>query len=71
MTSNADRMGRRHAPVAFTERGVAMLSRALSSERAVLVNIEIMRACVQLRRLLASNAGLARRLDAREKTYDA
>jgi hypothetical protein len=71
VTSKADRMGLRHAPMAFTEQGVAMLSSVLNSERAILVNIEIMRAFVQLRRLLASNAELARRLDALEKKYDA
>jgi hypothetical protein len=66
-----DRMGLRHPPMAFTERGVAMLSSVLNSERAILVNIEIMRAFVQLRRMLASNTELARRLDALEKRYDA
>jgi hypothetical protein len=71
VTSNADRMGLRHAPMAFTEQGVAMLSSVLNSERAVLVNIEIMRAFVRLRRMLASNAELARRLDTLEKKYDA
>jgi len=58
VTSNG-RGGRRYAPYAFTEQGVAMLSSVLRSRRAVLVNIEIMRA----RRLLASNAALARKLE--------
>lgn len=58
-------------PFAFTEQGVAMLSSVLNSERAVKVNIDIMRAFVRLRRLLASNAELARKLDALEKKYDA
>ena len=49
--------GRRYAPYAFTEQGVAMLSSVLRSERAVLVNIEIMRAFVQLRQMLASSRG--------------
>jgi hypothetical protein len=71
VTSNADRMGLRHPPMAFTEQGVAMLSSVLNSERAILVNIEIMRAFVRLRRMLASNADLARRLYALEKKYDA
>src|SRR5262245_13174006 len=62
--------GRRYAPYAFTEQGVAMLSSVLRSERAVLVNIEIMRAFVRMRQLLAANADLARRLDALEKRYD-
>jgi len=47
-----------------------MLSTVLNSERAVLVNIEIMRAFVKLRQMLASNAELARRLDELERKYD-
>ncbi len=70
-TSNAGRGGRRYAPYAFTEQGVAMLSGLLNSPRAVAVNIEIMRAFVRLRQMLASNAGLARKLDALEQKYDA
>jgi hypothetical protein len=62
---------RRAAPYAFTEQGVAMLSSVLKSKRAVQVNIEIMRAFVRLRKMLASHADLARRLDALEKRYDA
>jgi hypothetical protein len=62
--------GRRHPPYAFTEQGVAMLSSVLRSNRAVQVNVEIMRAFVRLRRILAENAGLARRLDDLEKKYD-
>ena len=58
-------------PYAFTEQGVAMLSSVLNSERAIKVNIEIMRAFVRLRRILASNVDLARKLDALEKKYDA
>jgi hypothetical protein len=62
--------GRRHAPYAFTEQGVAMLSSVLRSKRAVQVNVEIMRTFVRLRRILAENAGLAQRLDELEKKYD-
>jgi len=62
--------GRRHAPYAFTEQGVAMLSSVLRSKRAIQVNIAIMRAFVQLRELIASNKGLARRLNELEKRYD-
>jgi hypothetical protein len=58
-------------PYAFTEQGVAMLSSVLNNERAINVNIEIMRTFVRLRRILASHAGLARKLDALEKKYDA
>jgi len=57
-------------PYAFTEQGVAMLSSVLNSERAIKVNIEIMRAFVRLRRILASHADLARKLDSLEKKYD-
>jgi hypothetical protein len=60
----------RYRPYAFTEQGVAMLSSVLRSERAVLVNVEIMRAFVRMRQLLTANADLARRLDALEKQYD-
>ena len=62
---------RKYLPYVFTEQGVAMLSSVLRSERAVQVNIEIMRAFVRLRQMLASHAGLARKLAALEKKYDA
>jgi hypothetical protein len=62
--------GRRYAPYAFTEQGVAMLSTVLRSPTAVRVNIEIMRAFVRLRQMLASHAELSRKLDAIEKKYD-
>jgi hypothetical protein len=63
--------GRRYPPYAFTEQGVAMLSSVLRSQRAVQVNIEIMRAFIRLRQMLASHVELARKLDALEKKYDA
>lgn len=69
--SKPGRGGRRTLPYVFTEQGVAMLSSVLNSERAVQVNIAIMRAFVRLRRMLASHADLARRLDGLEKKYDA
>jgi len=62
---------RRAMPYAFTEQGVAMLSSVLKSERAVQVNIAIMRAFVKLREMIASHKDLAKRLDALEKKYDA
>jgi DNA-binding PadR family transcriptional regulator len=58
------------AVYAFTEQGVAMLSGVLNSERAIQVNIAIMRAFVQLRQLLASHSDLARKLAAMENKYD-
>jgi hypothetical protein len=62
--------GRRYRSHAFTEQGVAMLSSVLRSPRAILVNIEIIRAFVRLRRMLDSNRELARRLTALEQKYD-
>lgn len=58
-------------PYAFTEQGVAMLSSVLRSERAAVVNIEIMRAFVKLREMLRTDAGLAAKLAALERRYDA
>ena len=62
--------GRRTAPYAFTEQGVAMLSSVLRSSRAVKVNVEIIRAFVRLRRMLESHADLARKLETLERKYD-
>lgn len=61
---------RKYSPYAFTEQGVSMLSSVLRSGRAIHVNIEIMRAFVRLRQMLASNAELSRKLVALEKKYD-
>jgi hypothetical protein len=57
-------------PYAFTEQGVAMLSSVLRSDRAIAVNIEIMRAFVRLKLELCANAVLARKLDALEGSCD-
>ena len=62
--------GRRHPPYAFTEQGVAMLSSVLNSERAIRVNIQIMRAFVNLRRIGLTYVGLKRKIEAMEKKYD-
>jgi hypothetical protein len=70
VTSKNDKMGLRHAPMAFTEQGVAMLSSVLNSERAIEVNIQIMRAFVKLRQMLATHADLAKKLEALENKYD-
>ena len=69
--TSSDWGGRRYPPYAFTEQGVAMLSSVLRSQRAIQVNIEIMRAFIRLRQMLASHVELARKLDALEKKYDA
>lgn len=66
----SSRGGRRFAPYVFTEQGVAMLSSVLGSERAIAINIEIMRAFVKLRELLVSNKELARRFDQLEARVD-
>jgi len=70
VTSNRDKMGLRYKPMAFTEQGVAMLSSVLNSNRAIEVNIAIMRAFVQLRKMISSHADLERKLVALEKKYD-
>ena len=71
VTSKGSWGGRRSLPYAFTEQGVAMLSSVLRSPRAVMVNVEVMRAFVRLRGMLATNADLAWKLTALEKNYDA
>jgi hypothetical protein len=68
--SKIGRGGRRYAPYAFTEQGVAMLSSVLNSERAIAVNIEIMRTFVRMRELLASNKVLAKRFAQLEARLD-
>jgi hypothetical protein len=70
VTSKIGRGGRRYRPYVFTEQGVAMLSSVLNSERAVQVNIAIMRAFVRLREMVGSNKELATKLEALEKKYD-
>ncbi|MBI3558748.1 MAG: ORF6N domain-containing protein [Deltaproteobacteria bacterium] len=63
------RGGRRYPPFVFTEQGVAMLSSVLNSERAVLVNIEIMRAFVMIREVMLGNRELTQRLTELERKY--
>ena len=67
VTSSRKYRGKRYRPYAFTEQGVAMLSSILNSERAVKVNIAIMRAFVRLREVLETNRELARKFDELEK----
>lgn len=69
-TSVLSKGGRRYMPFAFTEQGVAMLSSVLKSDRAIVVNIEIMRAFVSLREILMTNKNIVSRLDAMQKKYD-
>jgi ORF6N domain len=70
VTSKLQHGGRRYTPYVFTEQGVAMLSSVLNSERAIAINIEIMRAFVKLRDLLSSNRELARRFAQLETRLD-
>jgi hypothetical protein len=70
IVTSKGRGGRRTAPYAFTEHGVAMLSSVLRSERAVEINIEVIRAFVKLRQLVVSNSELANRLNHLEQRYD-
>ena len=60
----------KYRPYAFTEHGILMLSSVLKSERAIQVNIEVMRTFVRLRRMLASNSELAKKLEDLERKYD-
>jgi hypothetical protein len=66
--SNKSRGGRQKRPYVFTEHGVLMLSSVLNSERAITVNIHIMRIFVKLRELALTHKELAQRLDELEKT---
>lgn len=69
-TSNAGRGGRRYLPFAFTEQGVTMLACILNSSIAVDVNIQIVRAFVQIRRFGLSVVDLKRKIDSMERKYD-
>jgi len=69
-TSRGAHGGRRYAPYAFTEQGIAMLSSVLRSSRAVQVNVAIMRTFVRIREMLATHEELRRKVDEMEKRYD-
>jgi hypothetical protein len=69
-TSNEDRMGLRYKPFAFTEEGVAQLSTILNSERAIKVNIQIIRMFTKMRSFVLSNKDILRKLDEIERQYD-
>jgi len=62
--------GIRHLPYAFTEQGIAMLSSVLKSERAIMVNIQIIRTFTKLRAMIADNHQLSRKLELMERQYD-
>ncbi len=59
-----------HQPLAFTEQGIAMLSGVLNSDRAIAVNIQIMRAFIKLKRMMLTNADLRRKIEEIESKYD-
>ena len=67
----SNRGGRRYLPYAFTEHGVAMLSSALNSQRAVQMNILIIRAFIKLREMLATHTELARKIEKIERKQKA
>ena len=69
MTSNSIRMGLRKSPMAFTEGGVAMLSGVLNSDRAISVNIQIVRTFIKIRELLTTNEALQIKIMELEKKY--
>ncbi len=70
-TSKGGRGGRRKLPLVFTEHGAIMAANVLNSKRAVKTSVQVVRAFVRLRRMLVSNAELARKLEELEKKYDA
>jgi hypothetical protein len=70
ISKNTGRGGTRKPPMAFTEQGVAMLSSVLKSERAIEVNIAIMRAFVEMRQMLATHKDLKKKIEAMESKYD-
>lgn len=70
VTSKMVRGGRRYLPYVFTEQGIAMLSSVLTSRRAVMVNIQIMRAFTKLRELMMTHKDLQRKIEDMEKKYD-
>ena len=70
VTSKSDKKGLRYAPYVFTEQGVAMLSGVLNSERAIQMNIQIMRIFTRMRQLVMSHKEILKRLDKFESTLE-
>lgn len=68
--SNKEHGGRRYRPYAFTEHGIAMLSSVLNSDRAIAVNIQIIRTFIKLRKLLSTHKDLLEKIEKMEKGYD-
>ncbi|MBF0473942.1 MAG: ORF6N domain-containing protein [Nitrospirae bacterium] len=70
VTSNKEKMGLRKAPFAFTEHGVTMLSSVLNSQRAITINIQIIRTFIKLREIAITYKDLSQRIDDMEQKYD-
>ena len=70
VTSKGDKMGLRYKPMTFTEQGVSMLSSVLNSERAIQVNIQIMRTFTKLREMVLTHKELKQKIEAMERKYD-
>lgn len=70
VTSNRVKMGLRKSPLVFTEQGIAMLSSVLRSERAIHVNIQIMRTFTKIREMMVNNKDLQQRIDKLEEKFD-
>ena len=70
ISNKPGRGGTRKLPLAFTEQGVAMLSSVLNSERAILVNIQIIRTFTRIRQMLAGNRNLRLKIEEMERNYD-
>ncbi len=71
VTSTGDARGLRYAPFVFTEQGIAMLSSVLNSERAIQVNIQIIKTFTRLRQLIATNKEILEKVEKMERKYDA
>ena len=70
MTSKGDKMGLRYKPMTFTEQGVAMLSSVLNSERAIQVNIQIIRTFTKFREMILTHKELQKKIESMESKYD-
>ena len=71
VTSNStDMMGLRYPPFAFTEQGVAMLSSVLNNDRAIQVNIQIMRAFTELHKMIITHKDIKKKIEVMERKYD-
>ncbi len=70
VTSSSDHGGRRYLPYVFTEQGVAMLSSVLTSDRAIMVNIQIMRTFTKMRAMFSESKELRYKLELLEKEHD-